>query len=275
MFTLQESTILFDRYLELLGVSFRQPDYESLAAIVSSHLTRVPFENISKLCYRKRYGLRELPGLERFLDGIEKYNFGGTCYTNNHYFNLLLKHLGYEARLCGADMAKPDVHIMNMVRVDGEEYLVDGGYAAPFLEPLPLDSPEDFEISLGRDRYVLKPRDVQRRSVMELHRDGKFKHRYVAKPEAREIEEFEEVIAGSYRDDATFMNALLLVRFFPGRSVVLHNFGLFESKGDKWSAQRFDGVAEVVEAIEECFAIPRDVAAEAVGELTEFLDAWD
>jgi N-hydroxyarylamine O-acetyltransferase len=274
MSTEEQSTEQFDRYLELLGISLRQPSYEGLARLVYAHLTRVPFENVSKLYYRKRYGLRALPGLGRFLDGIEKYNFGGTCYTNNYYFNLLLKHLGYDARLCGADMAHPDVHLVSVVAVDGVDYLVDAGYAAPFLLPLPLNLPDDYEIFLGRDRYVLKPRDASGRCCMELHRDGKFKHRYMAKPEARDIREFEDVIAHSYTDDATFMNALLLVRFFPGRSVVVHNFELFEFEGRDWNSRPLDGVEEVVEAIEESFAIPRPVAAEAVGELTRFQDAW-
>ena len=56
-----------------------------------------------------------------------------------------------------------------------------------------------------------------------LFRAGELVHGYLAKPEPRSIDHFEEVIRGSYRDSATFMNAVVVERFFPGRSVRIHN----------------------------------------------------
>ena len=131
----------FEDYLNLLGVQRREPGIEALSEIVQAHLTRIPFENISKLYYKKQLGLRSLPSLELFLDGIERFHFGGTCYTNNYYFGQLLANLGYETKLCGADMSNPDVHLVNMVTVEKRQYLVDVGYAAPFLMPLGGTSP--------------------------------------------------------------------------------------------------------------------------------------
>ena len=204
---------LIARYLRVLDAPARKPSAEALAELVAAHAMRVPFENVSKLYYRKRENMRRLPDAKRFLDGIERYNFGGTCYTNNYYLNQLLAALGYDAKLCGADMSNPDVHIVSLVAVDGREYLVDVGYAAPFLAPLPRDLAHDHEIVLGRDRYVLEPQDAEGRSRMRLYREGKSKHGYVAKPTPRTLEYFASVIAHSYTDEATFMNALLLVRF--------------------------------------------------------------
>jgi arylamine N-acetyltransferase len=143
-----------------LGVAKREPCVPALAELVSAHVMRVPFENVSKLYRRKHLGLAGLPGIELFLEGIERYHFGGTCYSNNFHLYTLLASLGYRARLCGADMSNPDVHMVIMVNVDGREYLVDGGYAAPFLSPLPRDLKEDYVVALGRDRYVLRPQDT-------------------------------------------------------------------------------------------------------------------
>ena len=88
---------LFARYLSALGVRAREPGIDALEELVAAHLTGVPFENISKLYYKKHRGLRGLPGLDLYLDGIERHHFGGTCYANNHYLNLLLQYLGYDA----------------------------------------------------------------------------------------------------------------------------------------------------------------------------------
>jgi len=56
-------------------------------------------------------------------------------------------------------MNTPAVHAVNMITIDGREYLVDTGYAAPLLEPIPRDLETDYD-KLGRDRYVLKPQDA-------------------------------------------------------------------------------------------------------------------
>ena len=106
---------LFERFLHLLGVNRRKPCSGALDELVTAYMMRVPFENVSKLYYMKRYGLRGLPNLEQYLEGIELYNFGGTCYSNNYYLHLLLTYLGYDVMLCGADMFDPDVHVVNIV----------------------------------------------------------------------------------------------------------------------------------------------------------------
>ena len=263
-----------ERYLSLLGIPRQTPSVEALHEVVRAHVMRVPFENVSKLYYKKHDGLRGLPSLERFLDGIERFHFGGTCYTNNYYLYLLLRNLGYQARFCGADMSNPDVHLVSMVTIENREFLVDGGYAAPFLDPLPRDLATDYTIVLGRDRYVLKPQDGLGRSRVDLYRDGELRHGYLAKPEARQIHEFEQVIADSYRDDATFMNALLLARFFPDRSLVIHDLTLIESRGATSNTQTLASLDELGRAVQDTFAIPSDVVDDVLSGLGQLGDAW-
>ena len=273
---LQPSTpILMERYLHLLGIRRQKPTYAALAELVMAQMTRIPFENVSKLYYMKREGRRGLPDLNQYLNGVERYPFGGTCYSNNYYLHLLLAHLGYDVMLCGADMTNPDVHLVNLVSVEGREFLVDAGYAAPFLKPLPRDLGQDLVVALGRDRYVLKPKDGNGCSRMELHRDGQLKHGYTAKPIPRQIEYFADAIEDSYRSTATFMNALLLVRLYRNRSVVLHNLTLIESEGTESRVQYLASRGDLSGVVEDRFAIPRELVSEAVAELGEFGDAWN
>jgi len=265
---------LIERYLNLLGVRRQKPSIDALRELVQAHLSQVPFENISKLYYKKHRGLRGLPSLELFLDGIERFHFGGTCYANNYYLYQLLANLGYQAKLCGADMSNPDVHLVSMVTVEKREYLVDVGYAAPFLMPLPRDLATDYTIVLGRDRYVLKPQDVRGCSRMELYRDGNLKHGYLAKPMPRQIQEFEHIIVDSYQDDATFMNALLVARFFPNRSFVIHNLTAIESQGTVSRIRTLANHDELTQFIFERFGIPREFTINALNELGQLEDAW-
>jgi arylamine N-acetyltransferase len=169
---------LLQRYLGILGVPEKAPSRNGLAELVRAHLTRVPFENISKLYYRKHLGLADLPSIQQYLEGIAQNHFGGTCYSNNYYFYRLLASLGYDVSLCAADMSTPAVHALSLVHVEGREYLVDTGYAAPFLSPLPRDLPTDYVVELGRDRYVFRPQDENLCSRLDLYRNGILKHGY-------------------------------------------------------------------------------------------------
>jgi arylamine N-acetyltransferase len=148
----------FKKYLSLLEIEEVDPSLELLKKIVKAHLIKVPFENVSKLLF-KQQGMTDIPDLKTFLEGIEQYNFGGTCYTNNYYLYLFLEHVGYNIKLCGADMKNPDVHLISIVNIDGHEYIIDGGYAAPFQVPLPADLRTDFIITLGNEKYIVKPKD--------------------------------------------------------------------------------------------------------------------
>ena len=263
------------RYLALLGVKKRSVSCEGLKELVAAQLTCLPFENISKLFYKKRFGLTGIPSIEMYLDGAEKLHFGGTCYSNNFHLYSLLVSLGYDARLCSADMARPNVHMVIMVRVDGREYLVDTGYAAPFIAPLPRDWTTDYVIALGRDRYVLKPQDEDGCSRVELYRNGVYKHGYRARPSAREIGDFRDVIAESFRPEATFLNSILVARFYPKSSVVIHNRTLIESRADCSEIRTIAELDMVPAVLHEHVGMPEDVVAEAIDGLKLTQDAWD
>jgi len=255
--------IELSRYLGILGVPHREPGVTALTELTSAHLRRIPFENVSKLYHRKELGMR-LPDLARFLDGIERHHLGGTCYSNNFHFHELLAHLGYRVSLCGADMSAPDVHVVNTVDLAGRQYLVDVGYAAPFLSPLPLDLERDHEVRWGSDRYVLEPRDPAGRSRLVQFRDGRLRHAYQVNPKPRRIQEFESVIAASFEESATFMNALLLARFFPGGSVILRNLTLTETRAGSSRVSRLAHRDELPEAIERHIGISQDITRRAL-----------
>jgi N-hydroxyarylamine O-acetyltransferase len=260
----------FERYRRLLGVDPGQPDLALLSRIVRAHVTRIPFENVSKLYSVHHYGRRRLPTLEEYLDGIETNRFGGTCYINNHSLSRLLLHLGFDVSYCGAQMTDHiDVHTVILVRVDGEEFLVDTGYGAPFLEPLPRRKGTEVVVELGRERYVLNPIDEHGRSQVDHFRHGRLIHGYRADPAPRNLEHFSAIIAESYEGDATFLNSLTAMRFFPGRSVAVINDELIENSTVDSRITPLPEPADRVEAIVAHFGMPRAIVQEALSHLGE------
>ena len=264
-----------DKYLRILGVQKSAPGIQALTEITRAHITRIPFENISKLYYLNKYNLRSIPDTDLYLEGIEKYNFGGTCYSNNYYLHLLLKSLGYNVKLCGADMSQPDVHIVNIVDLNGSEYLVDGGNAAPFLEPIPRDTGSDYSITSGNSVYNLKPADNMGRSEMQLFRNGELIHNYIAKPEPRNIDYFTDVIIDSFSPGSTFMNAVLLTRFNENKSVVIHNYTVIETENSSYKKSKLKSRAELTNAINVRFGIPAEFSIQAISTIARFKDVWN
>ena len=264
---------LFNKYLKLLGVERAKPNYDLLCKLVKAHLNRIPFENISKLLFKKQ-GMNYIPDLDTFLEGIEKYNFGGTCYTNNYYFHLLLEHLGFDVKLCGADMKETDVHLINIVTIDEKEFIVDEGYAAPFLDPLPRDLDTDFVILFGNERYVIRPKDENGKTLVEQYSKNELQHWYTVKPKARKIEEFRKVIEDSFAEDATFMNAIRAVRFTENGSVSLRNFSFAETNGTNVTTTKINR-EEIPGVINEKFGMPEELVNEALESIKEIRDIYD
>ena len=263
---------LFKKYLDLLEISRSEPNFDFLKRIVKAHLIKVPFENISKLIFKKQ-GMKYIPDLELFLEGIEKYNFGGTCYSNNYYLFLLLKEVGFEIKLCGADMKNPDVHLISIVTVEGNEYIVDGGYAAPFLNPLPRNLKEDYVVTLGYEKYIIKPKDEFGRTRVEQYFNGNLQHWYTAKPKARNIDDFNNVIEQSYSDDAVFMNAIRITKFTESGSMMLKNYSFTESVGNESKTRKIT-LGELPQTIQENFGMPLPVVKKAVGHFKELKDIY-
>jgi arylamine N-acetyltransferase len=267
-----DQRIIFDEYLSLLEQKREAPSLEYLHKIVKSHLIKVPFENISKLILKQK-DADTIPELPQYLEGIEKYSFGGICYSNNYYLFLLLQHLGFEAKLCGCDMKNPDVHLISIVTIENREFIVDGGYAAPFLKPMLRDIKADYVINSGNEKYVLKPQSDDGKSRLEQYHNGELKHWYTVKPKSRNFDEVDKVIKDSYADKAMFMNAILITRFFENGSVVLRNLNLTETLAGKVSTQKvmFENIPEIVN---NKYGIPTELVKTAISSLNELKDTW-
>lgn len=209
------------RYLRLLGFDHPPSDLEGLRQLVRRHIIRVPFENISKLLLIGREHTGRITTLAEFLDGLEQYDLGGTCYTANPFFAELLREIGYDADLLGCDMRSVNVHTAIRARVGGKEYHVDVGYGGPFYGPLPL-AELPHEMRQGPYRYVLD-RGGDGRLAMDVFRGGERVHGYVVNEAPRGFDFFREIILDSFRPAATFMTRVRVVRYFENHSVELRN----------------------------------------------------
>ena len=263
-------TEIFDQYLRLLGIEGCPSGLHGLRTLVRRHLSCVPFENISKLLLYDRERTVRVTAMREFLDGIEDWDLGGTCYTNNPYLTDLLRALGYDADLLGADMSRPNVHTCIRVRIGPAAYHVDVGFAAPLREPIRLDG-LPAEVDEGSNRYVL---DWDRGSGglrLSMFSGAGNAEGYVAHEPARPREFFDPVVLNSYAPDAWFLNRLRISRIFDGYSVDLIDRKLWRHEGGETSVTHLASMAELKAAVEGQFRMPRCPIERAVAILERIM----
>jgi arylamine N-acetyltransferase len=252
-----------DRYLRVLAIRRQPAGYEGLCEIVRQHLLRVPFENISKLLLFDKEGSGRPIGIGEFLDGIESGDLGGTCYSSNPFLAELLRALGYDAVLLGADMSQPDVHTSINVRLDGRTFHLDVGYAGPFAEPIPLDA-LPHSIRFGGLTYVFEhARDGY---GMTVYSGAEKRHGYVVHEPPRAASYFSPTIVRSFEPGRTFMRCLRITRFFdPSRAVEIRNRSVLHLSREGAVARQVNSIEELRQVVNEELLMPRCPVERAVG----------
>jgi len=263
---------LFTRYLKILNVSKKRPSIEYLTELLTSHIISIPFENISKLYYYTTKGLRTIPDFNLYLEGIEQNNFGGTCYSNNYYFNQLLNHLGFHAWLCGADMSVPDAHLVSVIIFGDKKYLADVGYGAPFFNPIPLNLKENYNIAFGNDNYVMLPKNTEGQSELKQYRDNLLKHGYILKTYARSIDEFDYVIKDSFRNSSTFLNRITIIKYDLESAMRVQNYSLIETRNSLVRKTQLINKDQIIDQIIQSFAIPKHIIQESVNSINNLFN---
>ncbi|MCX6155343.1 MAG: arylamine N-acetyltransferase [Candidatus Kapabacteria bacterium] len=246
-------------YLDILDVNVSKNNLSTLSELIKAHLSKIPFENISKLYLYKNNNLTNIPCFGLYLRNIDDYNFGGTCYSNNYYFYLLLFFLGYNVKFCSADMSKPNVHCAITVDFSGTEYLIDVGYAAPFIEPIPLSLFQKYEITFGKFKYIINPKDSNNCTKVEMYWNDNLTHGYLLNSKSRNILDFNNVIKNSFNENSTFLNTILLTKYVSGKYIRINGLEYSQSNFENTLTVTLTNAEELADVIEEYFRIPKNI----------------
>ncbi len=135
-----------EKYLKLLGVQKGSPSFSFLTAAVKCHLSKVPYENISKLVRFHQVG-PSIPSFEEFVGGIVEKTYGGTCFAQNIYLNHILNYLGFKSTLVGIRKDGILSHLSLRVKIEGSNYFVDVGIMSSFSGPFRIQPSESLDLS--------------------------------------------------------------------------------------------------------------------------------
>lgn len=245
---------LFRRYLGILG----WVGDPGLHELVSSHLIKVPFENVSLLCASDQTAAASLPSIEAFLDRIAEQDLGGTGFPIALHFVELLRWLDYDVELMGADIGGvPRSHAVIRVKLEDTTYLIDVGYAAPFYQPIPLDQlPQQVphgDYTFTIDRHVSGAASVE----VATYRGGTRVQTYVAKPPALGPEGFTTGIQRAAEPNARLMRSLQISRFFASRVLEVIDNSLVSTHHNITTVTPLASIEELEAAVRDHLQLPR------------------
>ncbi|WP_129793378.1 arylamine N-acetyltransferase [Sphingosinicella sp. CPCC 101087] len=127
-------------YLERIG--FEGPvraDATTLDRLHRAHRFAIPFENLDI-----PLGRGIVLDRERLFDKLVTRRRGGYCFEQNALFFGMAETIGFEGRpllarvWLAAEGVPPRTHTLNLVRLDGEDSIVDVGFGGSFVPPLRL-----------------------------------------------------------------------------------------------------------------------------------------
>ncbi|WP_028925234.1 arylamine N-acetyltransferase family protein [Pseudonocardia acaciae] len=126
-----------DAYLARIDHPRVAPTAESLRSLTRAHVRAIPFENVDVVL-----GTHRGIGLDAITDKLVHRPRGGYCYEHALLFAAVAQRLGFEVRRLIARVqphrSGPRTHMTLRVRADGVDHLVDVGFGAAMLVPMPL-----------------------------------------------------------------------------------------------------------------------------------------
>ena len=161
-------------YLQRIALPARPTrDRYGLQALVRAHRLAIPFENLDIPLGR---GIR-IDSASVFAKLVTGKR-GGYCFEQNRLLRDALVELGFAVRpllgrvwlLHEGDEAPPLTHTLNLVTIDGEEWIADAGFGGSYAPPLRLaDGAEDIAPDGARHRLV---RHVDHGWMLQRHAGG-------------------------------------------------------------------------------------------------------
>lgn len=195
-----------DLYLKHLGYTGTlEPTAENLRELHKKHMMTVPFDNSRNAPKGLAIWDTVDAGPDAFFEELIAGRRGGICHELSGLFRGLLTELGYNVKVISAgvrganDEFGPDLeHMLNLVEIGDDKWLVDVGFAGPsFTEPVRVSS--DVQSQCGFDYQVVEDGDylVLRRRTKTTN-DWHAVYRFTLRE--RELAEWKAIVSGENDD---------------------------------------------------------------------------
>lgn len=145
-------------YLDRIGLPHAPaPDLAGLTAVHRAHRLAIPFENLD---IRLGRGIA-IDATSVFAKLVTRRR-GGYCFEQNSLFLHALHSLGFTARpllarvWLMAEAMPPLTHTLNLVTIEGRDWIADAGFGGSFSPPLPVADGAQTETSDGTTHRLIQ-----------------------------------------------------------------------------------------------------------------------
>jgi len=242
----------------------REPTLEVLRALVLRHATSIPFENLDAFLGR-RVSLDPQAVERKLVHGGR----GGWCFEQNLLFGNALRALDFEVTDLAArvlwgrppDAVTARTHRMLLVRIAGQDWLVDVGFGGQMLTGV-LDLHSEAQQQTPHEPFRLRRMGDER--VVESLVQGEWRPLCRFDLQRQQPIDFEAANWWLTQDPASHFTQGLVVSLVAqdGRHTLRGRELAFHKLGGGTTRRELQGVAEVLDALRDVFGLRLDASLE-------------
>lgn len=204
-----------DSFLALIKVDKSINDIAFLNRIIAGIFHTIPFQNLTLLNAKKRPDDKQI--VKDMLLGI-----GGLCNTRNRFVYILLKTLGFKVHFLSATIMQPECHIILLICINDEKYMVDTGNGFPYLSAINLNENKIFSHPYMQYRVI---KDNLRFYMQHKKNTGDWKNNYHFNLETVAFSSFYTMLDKQYSEIGwgPFTTIILINKWSLNGGVIIRN----------------------------------------------------
>ena len=225
-----------------------------------AHLLHIPFENLD-IHYQKKIIL----DYDKIFRKVIKQKRGGYCYELNGLFFHLLHNLGFEVQLISAQVRNDETgefgkeydHMALIVKIDGEEYLVDIGFGKGMIYPKKI---EEGLVQMDYTDYWRFTKDIDDNYLLQCSENAStFSSKYLFRKEAKELIQFLEMNEFQQTDPrSSFLQKKMITKLTETGRITLTSRSFKSSKLGVITETEISNEDEFLSLLHQHFSISRN-----------------
>lgn len=237
-----------------------------LNQLILAFYERIPFQSVT--LQSTPIGSRRKPTLEEVKTEVLSGR-GGLCYTVNTFMKYFVEALGFTVHHVSSTIKNENDHIVNVVEINSEQYLVDVGNGYPTFEAIPINFEKESKVYRHSFLEYKFTKEEESGMIIRLHKRGDFRPDNAAAPTnwriaciinpmPREISFFDGPMSLIYSspDHLVFHTSLRII-IFPngGEAIILRDKLLYVEDSNthelvlKKELQNFSDIIETIKAM--------------------------
>lgn len=249
-------------YLSRINLDYQpRANVQDLAKVQHAHRLSIPFENLD---VRLGRGISVDDAV--IFDKLVTLKRGGYCFEHNALLRWALREIGFDVRPLLARVwlfaveTPPKTHTLNLVNINGEDFIADAGFGSSYCPPAPLHEGACVMGNDGAEHRLVIDADHGWMLQIKLAGQNEFKNEFSFTLDvAADLD-----LAMSNHWTATspqsrFLHSVIVNISTPNGMINLNNGILKITAGDKHKEQKLSDEAELQGALREHFGIEMNI----------------